>query len=86
MDYKKQSLKIHKKFRGKMEIISKVPIRDKNDLSIAYTPGVAAVSQLIAKNKSAVFTHTIKANTVAVVSDGSAVLGLATWGRKRLCR
>lgn len=63
-----------------MEIISKVPIRDKNDLSVAYTPGVAAVSQLIAKNKSAIFTHTIKANTVAVVSDGSAVLGLGNVG------
>ena len=80
MDYKKQSLALHKKLKGKLQICSKIKLRNKNDLSLAYTPGVAAVCQLIAKNKEAVYTHTIKANTVAVVTDGSAVLGLGNIG------
>ena len=71
---------LHKKLKGKIEVVSKVPLRNKNDLSLAYTPGVAAVSLLVAKNKEAMFTHTIKANSVAVVSDGSAVLGLGNIG------
>lgn len=80
MDYKKLSLTTHKKLKGKIEICSKIEVKNKNDLSIAYTPGVAAVCELIAKDKKAVMTHTIKANTVAVVSDGSAVLGLGNIG------
>lgn len=80
MDYKKLSLQAHKKLKGKIEICSKIKVENKNDLSIAYTPGVAAVCELIAKNKEAVMTYTIKANTVAVVSDGSAVLGLGNIG------
>ena len=80
MDYKKLSLALHKKFKGKLEIASKFPLKNKMELSLAYTPGVAAVCELIAKDKNAVFTHTIKANSVAIVSDGSAVLGLGNIG------
>lgn len=80
MDYRKFSLSMHKKLKGKLEVCSKIRVYDKGDLSVSYTPGVAAVSELIHKNKEAVYTHTIKANTVAVVSDGSAVLGLGNIG------
>ncbi|PIT88830.1 MAG: NAD-dependent malic enzyme [Candidatus Magasanikbacteria bacterium CG10_big_fil_rev_8_21_14_0_10_36_32] len=80
MDYFKQSLVLHKKLKGKLSIRSKVKVDSRDALSLAYTPGVAEVSRLIAKNKSAVFTHTLKANSVAVVSDGSAVLGLGNIG------
>ena len=80
INYAEKSLALHKKLKGKIEIVSKVPLRNRNDLSLAYTPGVAAVSLLVAKNKEAMFTHTIKANAVAVVSDGSAVLGLGNIG------
>jgi len=80
MDYNKLSLNLHKKYKGKLEVKSKVSIKNRNDLSIAYTPGVAEVCKLIAKDKKAVYTHTIKSNTVAVISDGSAVLGLGNIG------
>lgn len=80
MDYKKASLALHKKYQGKMEIKSKVPLKTKNDLSVGYTPGVAEVCRQIHKNPSAVYTHTIKANTIAVVTDGSAILGLGNLG------
>jgi len=80
INYAEKSLALHKKLKGKIEVVSKVPLRNKKDLSLAYTPGVAAVSLLVAKNKEAMFTHTIKANSVAVVSDGSAVLGLGNIG------
>ena len=80
INYAEKSLALHKKRKGKIEVVSKVPLRNKDDLSLAYTPGVAAVSLLVAKNKEAMFTHTIKANSVAVVSDGSAVLGLGNIG------
>jgi malate dehydrogenase (oxaloacetate-decarboxylating) len=80
MDFNKLSLNLHKKYKGKLEVKSKVSIKNRNDLSIAYTPGVAEVCRLIAKDKKAVYTHTIKANTVAVITDGSAVLGLGNIG------
>ena len=80
INYAEKSLALHKKLKGKIEVVSKVLLRNKNDLSLAYTPGVAAVSLLVAKNKEAMFTHTVKANSVAVVSDGSAVLGLGNIG------
>ncbi|MBI4709401.1 MAG: NADP-dependent malic enzyme [Candidatus Portnoybacteria bacterium] len=80
MDYNKQSLSLHKKLKGKLEVCSKTPLETKDDLSIAYTPGVAEVCKLIAKNKKNVFSYTMKANTVAVVTDGSAVLGLGNIG------
>jgi malate dehydrogenase (oxaloacetate-decarboxylating) len=69
MDTKKKAIELHKKKRGKLEVIPKVPLKTRKDLSLAYTPGVAAVCQLI-----------IKSNTVAVVTDGSAVLGLGNIG------
>lgn len=81
MDYKKESLKKHLKFEGKIEIKSKFPpLKNKDDLSVAYTPGVAAVSLLLAQDSSKAYSHSIKGNTIAVVSDGSAVLGLGNIG------
>jgi malate dehydrogenase (oxaloacetate-decarboxylating) len=75
-----QSLALHKKLRGKIAIAQKTPIRDRADLSLVYTPGVGAVSLAIAKNPKLAGTMTWKRNTVAVVSDGSAVLGLGNIG------
>lgn len=81
MDYKKESLKRHLKSKGKLEVRSKFPpIKTKDDLSIAYTPGVAAVSSYLAKNPKEAHNYSIKGNTIAVVSDGSAVLGLGNIG------
>lgn len=74
------SLKLHKKFHGKLEIKSKVRIKNKKDLSLAYTPGVAEVCRVIAKDIALAREYTIKRNTVAVVSDGSAILGLGNLG------
>ena len=79
-DVKEKALAISKKFGGKLEVISKVPIETMEDLSIAYTPGVAAVCMEIANNKESVYTYTTKKNLVAVVTDGSAVLGLGNIG------
>jgi malate dehydrogenase (oxaloacetate-decarboxylating) len=75
-----QSIKIHKKLKGKIEIKSKAPLKTKKDLRLFYTPGVGAVSSYLAKNKSQARGMTIKNNLVAVVSDGSAVLGLGNIG------
>ena len=75
-----QALALHKKLKGKIEVHSKIPLTTKKQLSLAYTPGVAAVSQAIARQPKLVKTHTIKQNTVAVVTDGSAVLGLGNIG------
>lgn len=80
MDIDKAALAMHKKNKGKIEIRSKIAIKGRQDLSIAYTPGVAAVSRAIAKNKDAVWDYTIKQNTVAIVTDGSAVLGIGDVG------
>ena len=76
----KRSLEEHRSKGGKLEICSKFPLNSKDDLSIAYTPGVAAVSKMISDNKDSVWDHTIKGNSVAVVTDGSAVLGLGNIG------
>ena len=74
MDYNKESLRLHKEKRGKIEVISKFgALKTKDDLSIAYTPGVAEPCRVIAKDKSAVYDYTSKWNLVAVVTDGSAV-------------
>jgi malate dehydrogenase (oxaloacetate-decarboxylating) len=80
MDYYKESLKLHRKIKGKIETKSRVKIRNKTDLSIAYTPGIAEVSREIAKNKNLANLLTLKSNSVAVISDGSSVLGLGNIG------
>ncbi|MBI1872051.1 NADP-dependent malic enzyme [Candidatus Collierbacteria bacterium] len=81
MDYKIASLQKHKATKGKIEISSKFgKLTTKDDLSIAYTPGVAAVSELLAKEPKKAYDYSIKANTIAIVSDGSAVLGLGNIG------
>lgn len=79
-NFYKESLKIHKKYHGKIETGLKVPLENKYDLSLAYTPGVAEVSREIARNPKSVYDLTIKGNTVAIVSDGSAILGLGNLG------
>lgn len=71
---------LHKQWNGKIETTPKSPVKTKNDLSIAYTPGVAAPCKIIAENAEEAYNYTLKANTVAVVSDGSAVLGLGNIG------
>jgi len=80
MNYFKESLKKHKETGGKWEIASKFPMENKDDLSIAYTPGVASVCDAIKDNKNTVYDLTMKGNSVAIVSDGSAVLGLGNIG------
>ena len=79
-DYAKIALKTHKKLHGKLNIVSKVKLKSVNDWSIFYTPGVAAVSSHLAKRPKDAKEYTIKRNTVAVISDGSAVLGLGNIG------
>jgi malate dehydrogenase (oxaloacetate-decarboxylating) len=81
MDYSQASLDKHKQFKGKIGIVSKFgPIVTREDLSTAYTPGVAAVSKLLAVEPEKAYDYSIKSNAVAVVSDGSAVLGLGNIG------
>lgn len=76
----KESLKLHKKLRGKIEVISKFKLKTKEDLSLVYTPGVGAVSTYLANNKKETNNYTSRGNMVAVISDGSAVLGLGNIG------
>jgi len=76
----KEALALHAKHHGKLEIRVKVPIRNKHDLSLAYTPGVAEVCREIVKDKNLAYRYTLKANTIAIVTDGSAVLGLGNIG------
>lgn len=80
MDYGERALAAHKKWNGKLETVSKAPVKDRDALSTAYTPGVAEPCKAIAKDPKLSYAYTIKANTVAVVSDGSAVLGLGNIG------
>jgi len=80
MNFDKKSITAHKKHQGKIEVASRMPLCNKSDLSVAYTPGVAAVCKLIAHDKRLARTHTMKGRMVAVVSDGSAVLGLGNLG------
>lgn len=80
MDNKEKALLCHKQWNGKLETIAKSKVNSREDLAIAYTPGVAEPCKVIAEDKSAAYTYTWKANTVAVVSDGSAVLGLGNIG------
>ncbi len=80
MDIGKKALALHAKLRGKIEISTKTPIKDRNDLSLVYTPGVGTVSSAIAKRPKLADSMTWRRNTVAIVSDGSAVLGLGNIG------
>lgn len=80
MNLKEESLKLHSLNKGKLEIKSKVKIEKQKDLSLAYTPGVAYVCKEIEKNPQEAYTYTSKGNMVAVISDGSAVLGLGNIG------
>ena len=75
-----EALLLHAEKRGKIEVISKLSVKNKRDLSLVYTPGVGAVSLAIAKDKKKRDLYTIRKNTVAVISDGSAVLGLGNIG------
>ncbi len=77
---KKESLKLHEKLKGKIEVKSKMPVKTKRDLSLIYTPGVAEASMKIAESRQEVYKYTSKGNNVAVISDGSAVLGLGNIG------
>nr|MBP7060517.1 NADP-dependent malic enzyme [Candidatus Moranbacteria bacterium] len=79
-DIGKTALLLHKKLRGKISIVPKIPVKNKQDLSVVYTPGVGAVSSYLATHKDKMADYTMKGNTVAVVSDGSAVLGLGNIG------
>ena len=79
-DVNQLALELHKSLRGKMEICPKTQINDKKDLALIYTPGVAAVSTYVANNKSETNNYTMRGNLVAVISDGSAVLGLGNIG------
>lgn len=80
MDYAKESLKLHAQWKGKIEVVSKVKVENKDDLSLAYTPGVAQPCLEIQKDYSKSFELTGRGNTVAVVTDGTAVLGLGDIG------
>lgn len=80
MTTNEKAVLLHKEWNGKLETVSKAPVKSREDLSIAYTPGVAEPCKLIAENPEDAYVYTMKANTVAVVSDGSAVLGLGNIG------
>ncbi|EQB90331.1 malate dehydrogenase (oxaloacetate-decarboxylating) [Clostridium punense] len=80
MSYGDKALKMHKEKKGKLEVVGKIKIETREDLSVAYTPGVAEPCVEIAKDKDKVYDYTIKGNTVAIVSNGTAVLGLGNIG------
>ena len=80
MTTNEKALKLHEEWHGKLETVSKTPVKTRDDLSLAYTPGVAEPCKVIAQDREAAYTYTWKSNTVAVVSDGSAVLGLGNIG------
>lgn len=82
MDYFKESLILHKRLRGKIRVATKFDVRTKEDLALVYSPGVAAPCREIAEDPEKVWDYTIKSNTVAIVTDGSAVLGLGNIGAR----
>ena len=82
MDYNQKALQMHEKYRGKLEVCCKAPLASKEDLAVAYTPGVAEPCRAIAKNEQDVYRYTTKGHMVAVVTDGTAVLGLGDIGPK----
>src|SRR3989344_4677818 len=79
-DIAAKALALHKKLGGKLRIDIAMPLRNHTDLSLIYTPGVAAVSTFVAKNPASARTYTMKGRTIAVISDGSSVLGLGNIG------
>lgn len=81
-DYKEAALKLHEEYQGKIKVESKYPLTKKEDLALLYTPGVAEPCKKIAENEDDVYKYTAKGNLVAVVTDGSAVLGLGNIGPK----
>ena len=80
MDIKKEALELHRKWRGKIEVISRVEVKDSRDLSLAYTPGVAEPCLVIKDDVNLSYEYTRRWNTIAVITDGSAVLGLGDIG------
>ena len=80
MNYYEESLKLHRRYKGKISVEAKLEVNSKDDLSLVYSPGVAEPCRAIAKDPDSVWEYTIKGNTVAIVSDGSAVLGLGNIG------
>ena len=80
MTVNEKALQLHKEWNGKLETVSKSPVKSREDLSLAYTPGVAEPCKVIANDPEAAYLYTMKANTIAVISDGSAVLGLGNIG------
>ena len=82
MSIREEALKLHKDNQGKIEVVSKVKVENAEDLSLAYTPGVAEPCKDIAENPELVYDYTNKGNVVAVVTDGSAVLGLGNIGSR----
>ena len=80
IDYRAESLRLHFNKKGKIEVESKIPVKTKDDLAIVYTPGVLETSRKIMENNSTVYKYTLKSHTVAVVTDGTAVLGLGDIG------
>ena len=80
MTTNEKALMMHEQWKGKIETVSKAPVKSREDLAIAYTPGVAEPCKVIAKDPEAAYKYTMKSNTIAVVSDGSAVLGLGNIG------
>ena len=80
MDYYKESLALHRALRGKIRVTPKIDVYTKDDLSLVYSPGVAEPCRAIADDPEKAYDYTIKGNTVAIVTDGSAVLGLGNIG------
>jgi malate dehydrogenase (oxaloacetate-decarboxylating) len=80
MEIYRRSLNLHAQYRGKLEVHSKVPLRNRREMSLAYTPGVAAVCQEIQKDKNLAYRYTLKGNTIAIVTDGSRVLTMGNIG------
>ncbi len=80
MDMKEKAIQMHKEWNGKLDTVAKSAVKTREDLAIAYTPGVAEPCKVIAEHPDEAYTYTMKANTVAVISDGSAVLGLGNIG------
>ena len=86
MDYAKESLRLHGEWKGKIEVVTRVPVENKDDLSLAYTPGVAQPCLEIQKDVNKSYELTRRWNMCLVVTDGSAVLGLGNIDQKPECR